>query len=83
MDTMYADFSISMTEFKKNPSQVLRSAGEKPVAVLNHNRPVFYMITPRIFEALVGELSDRELGSMIKNRLAQIDSAVEVDIDTI
>ena len=41
MDTIYADFSISMSEFKKNPSQVLRVAGEKPVAILNHNRPAF------------------------------------------
>ncbi len=42
MDTIYADQTISMSEFKKNPEQVLRSAGEKPVAVLNHNRPAFY-----------------------------------------
>lgn len=53
MDTIYADYSISMSEFKKNPSQVLRVAGEKPVAVLNHNRPAFYMVTPKIFEMLV------------------------------
>ena len=50
MDTIYVDFYISMSEFKKNPSQVLRVAGERPVAVLNHNRPIFYMVTPKIFE---------------------------------
>lgn len=49
MDTIYADYSISMSEFKKNPAQVLRTAGEKPVAVLNHNRPAFYMVTPKLF----------------------------------
>jgi len=59
MDAIYADYSISMTVFKKNPAQVLRTAGEKPVAVLNHNRPAFYMLTPKLFEALVEELSDR------------------------
>ena len=53
MDAIYADYSISMSEFKRNPAQVLRTAGEKPVAVLNHNRPAFYMITPKLFEALV------------------------------
>ena len=36
MQTIYADYSISMSEFKKNPAQVLKTAGEKPVAVLNH-----------------------------------------------
>src|SRR5690554_7426505 len=45
MHTIYADYSVSMSEFKKNPAQVLRTAGEKPVAVLSHNRPAFYMVS--------------------------------------
>lgn len=28
IDTIYADFSVSMSEFKKNPAEVLRSAGK-------------------------------------------------------
>ena len=80
MDTIYADYSVSMSEFKKNPAQVLRAAGEKPVAVLNHNRPAFYMVTPRLFEALVEEMADRNLVDLVRQRLAHKDSAVEVDI---
>lgn len=83
MDTIYADYSISMSEFKRNPAQVLRTAGEKPVAVLNHNRPAFYMITPKLFEFLVEELSDRELVEIARQRLALKDSAIEVDIDQV
>lgn len=83
MDAIYADYSISMTEFKKNPAQVLRTAGEKPVAVLNHNRPAFYMLTPKLFEALVEELSDRYLVELARQRLARKDTAIEVDIDEI
>ncbi|MFZ2854900.1 MAG: type II toxin-antitoxin system Phd/YefM family antitoxin [Rhodocyclaceae bacterium] len=83
MDMIYADHSISMSEFKKNPAQVLRTAGEMPVAVLNHNRPAFYMITPRLFEALVDELSDRDLLELVRHRLTRKDTAIEVDIDQI
>lgn len=83
MDAIYADYAISMSEFKRNPAQVLRTAGEKPVAVLNHNRPAFYMITPKLFEALVEELSGRELVEIARQRLALKDSAIEVDIDQI
>jgi len=83
MDTIYADFSISMSEFKKNPSQVLRVAGEKPVAILNHNRPAFYMVTPKIFEMFVEALADRELIELARLRLTQKDRSVEVDIDTV
>jgi antitoxin StbD len=83
MDTIYADLSISMSEFKKNPAQVLRSAGEKPVAVLNHNKPAFYMVTPKIFEVFVEALIDRDLTEIVRHRLLQKDQAVEVDIDTV
>jgi PHD/YefM family antitoxin component YafN of YafNO toxin-antitoxin module len=44
MQTIYADTTISMSEFKKNPAAVLREAGNRPVAVLNHNRAAFYMV---------------------------------------
>ena len=83
MDTIYADYSVSMSEFKKNPSQVLRAAGEKPVAVLNHNRPAFYMVTPRLLEALVEEMADRDLADLVRQRLSRKETAVEVDIDRI
>ena len=81
MDAIYADFSVSMSEFKKNPAQVLRTAGEKPVAVLNHNRPAFYMVTPKLFEALVDELADRDLIELARQRLARKAEAIEVDLD--
>lgn len=83
MDTIYADYSISMSDFKKNPAQVLRTAGEKPVAVLNHNRPAFYMVTPRLFEALVQELGDRDLVALARQRLASTEPAIEVDVDAL
>ena len=83
MDAIYADLSISMSEFKKNPAQVLRTAGEKPVAVLNHNRPAFYMVTPKLFEALIEEMADRDLVEIARQRLSRKDTAVEVDIDRI
>jgi antitoxin StbD len=83
MDTIYADYSISMSDFKKNPAQVLREAGQKPVAVLSHNRPAFYMIKPQLFEAMVEELADRDLVELVRLRLADKDSAIEVDIDTV
>jgi antitoxin StbD len=70
MDAIYADYTVSMSDFKRNPAQVLRTAGEKPVAVLNHNRPAFYMITPKLFEAFVEEMADREMLSLVRKRLA-------------
>lgn len=83
MDVIYADFSISMSEFKKNPAQVLRAAGEKPVAILSHNKPAFYMVTPKLFETLIEALENRDLIKLARRRLGQAGQAIEVDIDTI
>ncbi|WP_029527067.1 type II toxin-antitoxin system prevent-host-death family antitoxin [Polaromonas glacialis] len=83
MDAIFADYTVSMSEFKKNPAQVLRTAGEKPVVVLNHNRPAFYMVTPQLFEALLEDVADLELIEVVRQRLARKDSAIEVDIEQI
>ena len=83
METIYADYSVSMSQFKKNPAEVLRSAGDEPVAVLSHNRPAFYMVAPSLFEALVEELADRDLVALARQRLSRKETAVEVDIDEI
>ena len=83
MQTIFTDLTISMSDFKKNPAKVLREAGQKPVAVLNHNKPAFYMVEPLMFEALIEQLADSQLMPLIKARMAQRDSAVEVNIDEI
>jgi antitoxin StbD len=83
MEPIYADYSVSITKFKKNPASVLRDAGARPVAVLNHNRPAFYMVNPEVFESLVEELADRNLLEIARRRLARKDTAIEVDVDQI
>lgn len=81
MESILADLAVSMSEFKKNPAAVLREANHRPVAVLNHNRAAFYMLEPRLFEAMMDELADQDLYRKAVSRLADKARAVEVDID--
>ena len=83
MENIYTDMTVSMSEFKKNPAAVLRAANSRPVAVLNHNKPAFYMIDPVLFEAILEELSDQELHHKVLERMTERAQAVEVDIDTV
>ena len=83
MDAVYADRSISITDFKKNPAGVLREAEERPVAVLSHNKPAFYMVKPALFEALLEQLADLQLAPLVSERLAQRHLAVEVNVDEV
>ena len=81
MEIILADIAVSMSEFKRNPAAVLRDARQRPVAVLNHNRAAFYMIEPRLFEAMMDELADQTLYRTAAARLADRARAVEVDLD--
>ena len=60
---------------------MLREANNRPVAVLNHNRAAFYMVEPRLFEAMLEELADQDLHRKAASRLAEKARAIEVDID--
>ncbi|MBK9439966.1 MAG: type II toxin-antitoxin system Phd/YefM family antitoxin [Comamonadaceae bacterium] len=83
MQAIYADVTISMSEFKKNPAAILRETHGRPVAVLNHNKAAFYMLEPAFFEAIVEELADQELHRKVLARMAERAQAIEVDIDNI
>lgn len=83
MEAIFADITISMSEFKKNPAAVLRDARSRPVAVLNHNKAAFYMVEPALFEAMLEELTDQELNRKVLARMSERAHAIEVDIDEI
>ena len=85
METLLADLTISMSDFKKNPAKVLREANAQPVAVLNHNKAAFYMVDPVLFEALIDEVEDAQLMPMLKARIANAAKGkyAELDIDSI
>ncbi len=83
MEAIFADITVSMSEFKKNPAAVLRQAGNRPVAVLNHNRAAFYMVEPAVFEAMLDELADEDLRRLVLARVGERAQAIEVDVDAI
>lgn len=83
MESIRADLSVSMSEFKRNPAQVKREAGMRPIAVLNHNKPAFYLLDPDLYEAMLEKLDDISLLELVNERLKLVDQAIEVDIEKI
>ena len=81
MKTILSDLSVSMTEFKKNPNEALRESGGRTVAVLSHNKPVFYMVPPERYEAMLEAIDDLHLLRVAKERLKQKDRAITVTPD--
>ena len=83
MQTILADITVSMSEFKKNPAAVLREARSRPVAVLSHNKAAFYMVEPALFEAMLEELADQKLHRKVLARLGERAQAIKVNVDEI
>ena len=85
METLLANLTVSMSDFKKNPAKVLREAKAQPVAVLNHNKAAFYMVDPVLFKALIDEVEDAQLMPLLRARIASAAKGgySEVDIDSV
>lgn len=83
METLMTQQTVSMSEFKRNPASVLRSANRRPVAVLSHNKAAFYMVEPELFEAMLDQMADRDLENLVRSRLEQKAQAISVDINTV
>ena len=77
MQTLFAETSIGITELKKNPSAVIREAGDSTVVVLHHNKPSAYLIPVKTYEVMMGILDDLKLAPLIQARLDDADEHPE------
>jgi antitoxin StbD len=77
--TIYARNTVSMTDLRRNPSEVIEVANLAPVAVLNHNKPAAYLISAAAYEEILEQLEDAALTMIVKKR--QRGRSVKVNID--
>lgn len=77
--TIYARNTVSMTDLRRNPSEVIEVANLAPVAVLNHNKPAAYLISAAAYEEILEQLEDAALTRIVKAR--QRGRSVKVNID--
>jgi antitoxin StbD len=81
MRQILADFSVSISELKKNPSALLAQASGSPIAVLNHNKPVAYLVPADTYEALMDMIDDYELTKFVEERRGDKEQAIAVSLD--
>ena len=68
MQSVLADVAVSVSELKKNPTGVMAGAGGMPVAVLNHNRVMGYMVPAELYEQMLDRLDDLDLIDVVNAR---------------
>lgn len=79
MQSVLSSTAISVSELKKNPTAVLNEADGEPVAVLNHNRVVGYMVPAELFESIMERLEDLELAEIARARAHETGIPVSLD----
>ncbi len=81
MKQVLSSCSASISELKKNPTALLNEAEGSPIAILNHNVPVAYLIPAETYEWLMDKLEDSELAQIVTDRANEKGRAIEVDIN--
>ncbi len=80
---IYAGLAVSISELKKNPSGVMKEAGSRVVAVLNHNKPQSYLVPAALFERLelAKQLKDIKLRAIVTSRMNSKRRPVKMELD--
>ncbi|MHC2001524.1 type II toxin-antitoxin system Phd/YefM family antitoxin [Methylobacterium sp. WCS2018Hpa-22] len=79
LQSVMADVAVSVSELKKSPTSVMNRADGAPVAILNHNRVMGYMVPPETFEAMMDAIDDDVLASIVKARSGEVPVRVTLD----
>jgi len=78
MENILARTSIGISELKINPTAVIERANG-PVAVLNRNKPIAYLIPARAWEAVCERLGDLQLAEIVRKRSDETPVNVKLD----
>ena len=79
MQRVEAEIAVSVSDLKKNPTAIVEGATGAPVAILNHNRVMAYMVPASTYEAMVDALDDQALLEIAKSRAGE--KGVPVNLD--
>ena len=69
MQPILANYTASITELKKSPTQILEQAGSEAVAILNHNIASAYLVPSELYEKMIDIIDDYHLAQIVEERL--------------
>lgn len=81
MESIFAKFSASISELKKNPSALIQKADGSVITILNRNKPAAYLVPAATYEELLEKIEDHELGKIVLDRQSEKSEAIEVSLD--
>ena len=81
MQPILSNYSASITELKKSPTQLLQQAGNEAIAILNHNVPSAYLVPSAVYEKMMDIIDDYYLSKEVEERISDDLQPIRVDVD--
>ncbi|NEW60198.1 type II toxin-antitoxin system Phd/YefM family antitoxin [Sulfurovum sp. bin170] len=81
MQLILSNYTASISELKKSPTELLKKAGNEAIAILNHNTPSAYLVPSETYEKLMEMLDDYMLYREVKERLDNDSDYIEVSLN--
>ena len=81
MQPILANYTASITELKKSPTQLLKDAGDEAVAILNHNVASAYLVPSSLYEKMMEVMDDFYLSEEVEKRINDKQKPIRVELD--
>ena len=80
MQPILANYTASITELKKSPTQLLKDAGDEAVAILNHNVASAYLVPSTLYEKMMDVMDDYYLRQEVDEALRDQSKPIRVKL---
>ena len=57
---IHTPFTASISDLKKNPTEVALSGNGEAVAILNRNKPAFYCVPPELYQRMIDATNQQD-----------------------
>lgn len=82
MEAILTDMATSISDFRGDMQGTLKRSNSKAFAVLNNNKPSFYVVSPEQYKLVAEILADLEIAELVKSRIESAKTnAVAVSLD--
>lgn len=81
MQNLKTNYTISISELKKSPAQVINNAKNNVVAILNRNVASAYLVPSEIYEKMVDLLDDYALKQEVAKALEKGEKPIKVSLN--
>ena len=81
MQPIFATQTASISELKNNPSALIKQSDGESIAILNHNKPVAYLVLTDVFERMMEAMDDIALSQTVSARMNDEQVPIKVSLD--